>query len=138
MYILFVFFIPSILGLKIIDYFNKGLNLKNTIYAYVYLVFFSFVFNITFSYKLFGVTGDVLQILNYYPMLFVKMALVSIIINIILAIIWLTVQKNMQFKLEVVGINNEKKDKKIVKNNRKSSTKVRKTTIKDSKKNKDK
>ncbi len=128
MYSLFVFFIPSILGVKLIDYFGKGLSLKNTLYTYVYLLTFSFMGNVTVAYKLFEITGDIFQTINSYPMLFVKMALVSIVINVVFAFIWLIVRKNVEFKIEVV--ENEKKNKANTKSSKKASTKVRKSTPK--------
>ena len=76
-------------------------------------------------------------------MLFVQMAIISFIVNVILVFIGLVIQKNVGFKIEVE--KNETKSKTVSDGSKKntemdvkSSKKTRKTTSKAVKKSKDK
>lgn len=106
-------FIPSVLGLKLLDYLNRGLTLKNTIYYYFILVILSNLFNSILCPLVFGIKNNVYDSINYYPSFFGKYVLVSIIINILLAIIIVVLRKS--FKLEIEEKKNEKKSKKTIK-----------------------
>ena len=63
MYSLFAFFIPSIIGVRINNYFNKELKIKNIIYNYITLLLFSFIINVLIMYNLFGIKENVFKVL---------------------------------------------------------------------------
>ena len=142
MYGLFAFFIPSIIGVRVNNYFNKDLKIKNIIYNYITLLFFSFIINVLIMYNLFEVKEDVFSAINSDTILFAEMATISIIVNVILVFIGLVIQKNVMFKIEV---ENETKiktvsnsDNKITSKDNKNIKKTRKSVSKTSKKDKDK
>ncbi len=142
MYSLFAFFIPSIIGVRINNYFNKELKIKNIIYNYITLLLFSFIINVLIMYNLFGIKENVFNVINSDTILFAEMATISIIVNVILVFIGLVIQKNVMFKLEV---ENETKietvsnsDNKTTSKDSKNIKKTRKTVSKTSKKDKDK
>ena len=142
MYSLFAFFIPSIIGVRINNYFNKELKIKNIIYNYITLLLFSFIINVLIMYNLFGIKENVFNVINSDTILFAEMAAISIIVNVILVFIGLVIQKNVLFKIEV---ENETKiktvsnsDNKITSKDSKNIKKTRKTVSKTSKKDKDK
>lgn len=143
MFVLFVFFIPSIIGVRINNYFNKDLKLKNIIYNYTTLLFFSFIVNILIMYNVFGIKEDIFKVFDSDIILFTQMAIISFIVNVILVFIGLVIQKNVDFKIEVE--KNETKAKTVSDNSKKVSAKTikdtkkaRKTTSKTVKKDKDK
>lgn len=131
-----VFFIPSIIGTRIINYFNKDIKIKDILYDYITLFFFSFVINIFIMYNFFEVKKDIFSAFNNDMKLFVWMGLISIIINVILVFIGLVVQKNMVFKIKVESSKNEEKAN--IKNGSKNTTKNKKSISKTTKKNKNK
>ena len=143
MFELFVFFIPSIIGVRINNYFNKDLKIKNIIYNYTTLLFISFIINVLVMYNVFGIKEDIFKVFDSDMMLFVQMAIISFIVNVILVFIGLVIQKNVEFKIEVE--KNETKAKTVSDGSKKntemdvkSSKKTRKTTSKTVKKSKDK
>ena len=143
MYSLFTFFIPSIIGVRINNYFNKDLKAKNMIYSYITLLFFSFILNVLIIYNIFGVKSDVFDVINSDIILFAEMSIISVVINVVLEFVSLAVQKNVSFKIEVE--KNEAKTEAVSNSNNKTITKDskntnrnRKTTSKTAKKNKDK
>ena len=142
MYGLFAFFIPSVIGVRINNYFNKDLKVKNMIYSYITLLLFSFIINVLIMYNLFGIKENVFNVINSDTILFAEMAAISIIVNVILVFIGLVIQKNVMLKIEV---ENETKiktvsnsDNKITSKDSKNIKKARKTASKTSKKDKDK
>lgn len=143
MFELFVFFIPSIIGVRINNYFNKDLKIKNIIYNYTTLLFISFIINVLVMYNVFGIKEDIFKVFDSDMMLFVQMAIISFIVNVILVFIGLVIQKNVGFKIVVE--KNETKAKTVSDGSKKnteldvkSSKKTRKTTSKTVKKSKDK
>lgn len=132
MYALCVFLIPSIIGVRIIDYFNKGLTIKNWIYDYIILFLFSFIINIFIVQNVFGVSENVFMTINSDLMLFEYMTIISVMVNIVLVFIGLFVQRNVSFRLEI------EIDDKLSKKNKKISKKNRTSTSKGIKKSKDK
>lgn len=140
MYSLFTFFIPSIIGVRINNYFNKELKIKNIIYNYITLLLFSFIINVLIMYNLFGIKENVFNVINSDTILFAEVAVISIIVNVILVFIGLVIQKNVMFKIEV---ENETKiktvsnsDNKITSKDSKNIKKTRKTVSKTIKKDK--
>ena len=142
MYSLFAFFIPSIIGVRINNYFNKDLKVKNIIYLYITLLWLSFVINVWIMYNLLGIKKDVFDALNTDLGLFLEISIISIIVNIVLVFIGLAIQKNITFMIEV---KNEAKTKAVTSSDNKNLTKdsknskkSRKTASKAASKNKDK
>ena len=136
MFELFVFFIPSIIGVRINNYFNKDLKIKNIIYNYTTLLFISFIINVLVMYNVFGIKEDIFKVFDSDIILFMQMAIISFIVNVILVFIGLVIQKNVDFKIEVE--KNETKAKTVSAKTIKDTKKARKTTSKTVKKDKDK
>lgn len=118
-YGLMAILLPSVLGVKILDYLNKGLDLKNTVYYYFILVLFSNFFNNIFSYLIFKINENIFYSLCEYPILFSKFILVSIVINILLVFLIIILQKNI--KIDVVTVSKGSKNVKRKTNKKKSS-----------------
>ena len=107
---------PSIIGLKFLDYLIK-LNRKNTIYYFVILLTMSVTINNVISYLLFDVM-DVVYHLSFFPIYLAKYVLISLIVNIVLALILSILIKNVSLKIEVQKVENPKKIKKANKKNK--------------------
>ena len=138
MYSMFALFIPSMIGVRINNYFNKDLKVKNIIYNYITLLFFSFVINAFIMYSLFNVKENIFDAINQNTILFVQCAGISMVVNVILVLIGLVIQKNVQFKVEVEKNEDKAVSGKVKKATSKSNAKSGKTTSKTTKKNKDK
>lgn len=117
MYAIIAILLPSVLGVKILDYFNRGLSLKNTIYYFLILVLVSNFLNNIFAHVMFDVSENVFGALNDFPIFFSKFVLVSIIINLFLVFLIVVLQRSL--KLEIVAAeekhNEKKKTKKTIK-----------------------
>lgn len=137
-YGVFSLFIPSIIGVRILNYFNKDLKIKDIIFDYITLLLFSFIINVIIMYNGFGIEKDIFKALDSNIMLFVWIALISLAINIALALLGVTVQKNIQFKIDVESKTNERKDNKNNEDSVKPIKKNRKTSSKTTKKDKNK
>ena len=116
MFAFIAIFIPSIIGVKIIDYIEKGISLKQSIYHYSILILLSSVFNNLVSYILFHLKSQIIVYLNTLPIYFCKYVIISIVINILLAFIFIIIEKNVSFELEVESINERKSTWKTKKN----------------------
>ena len=110
-YVILALFIPSIIGVRILNYFNKDLKIKDIIFDYITLLLFSFIINIIIIHNGFGIEKDIFKAFDD-NMLFVWMSLISLTVNIVLALFGVTVQKNIQFKIDVESKTNERKDNK--------------------------
>lgn len=137
-YGVFSLFIPSIIGVRILNYFNKDLKIKDIIFDYITLLLFSFIINVIIMYNGFGIEKDIFKAFDSNIMLFVWIALISLAINIALALLGVVVQKNIQFKIDVESKTNERKDNKNNEDSVKPIKKNRKTSSKTTKKDKNK
>ena len=137
-YGVFSLFIPSIIGVRILNYFNKDLKIKDIIFDYITLLLFSFIINVIIMYNGFGIEKDIFKAFDSNIMLFVWVALISLAINIALALLGVVVQKNIQFKIDVESKTNERKDNKNNEDSVKPIKKNRKTSSKTTKKDKNK
>ena len=137
-YGVFSLFIPSIIGVRILNYFNKNLKIKDIIFDYITLLLFSFIINVIIMYNGFGIEKDIFKAFDSNIMLFVWIALISLAINIALALLGVAVQKNIQFKIDVESKTNERKDNKNNEDSVKPIKKNRKTSSKTTKKDKNK
>ena len=142
MFAFLALFIPSIIGIRIIGYFNKDLKIKDIIYDYITLFFFSLIINVIIMYNFFGVKEDIFNALNTDGLWFVWISLISTIINVILCLIGLAVQRNIKFNIEVKNEIKAKtvsnSDDKAIKMDSKDTKKARKTVSKAVKKDKNK
>lgn len=107
-------FLPSVIGVKIMDYLEKGLSLKNIIFYYIILVTVSLGINSVFSYLFFNINSEIVNNLNSLPIFLSKFLLVSIVINIVLSILLCVIKNNFSFNIEVK--KNEKSKKRAKKN----------------------
>lgn len=137
-YGVFSLFIPSIIGVRILNYFNKDLKIKDIIFDYITLLLFSFIINVIIMYNGFGIEKDIFKAFDSNIMLFVWITLISLAINIALALLGVTVQKNIQFKIDVESKTIERKDNKNNEDSVKPIKKNRKTSSKTTKKDKNK
>ena len=137
-YGVFSLFIPGIIGVRVLNYFNKDLKIKYIIFDYITLLLFSFIINVIIMYNGFGIEKDIFKAFDSNIMLFVWIALISLAINIALALLGVTVQKNIQFKIDVESKTNERKDNKNNEDSVKPIKKNRKTSSKTTKKDKNK
>lgn len=137
-YGVFSLFIPSIIGVRILNYFNKDLKIKDIIFDYITLLLFSFIINVIIMYNGFGIEKDIFKAFDSNIMLFVWMSLISLTVNIVLALFGVVVQKNIQFKIDVESKTNEGKNNKNNEDSVKPIKKNRKTSSKTTKKDKNK
>ena len=106
---LFVYLMPSLIGLKIYDTLvEKKIN-KSLWFSYLTMVFFSiFMLMIILAIK----NKFALSLSEYIEenmMFSIKYILMSLVINILLGYVYSLLNKNLSFKLE--RVNNEKEEK---------------------------
>lgn len=101
MFMLIAVLVPSLVGVKILDYLEKGISLKNGIYYFAILLLFSSVIDNILTYLLFNINSDILTYLNTLPIFFCKYILISVVINVLLAIIIFIIKSNVIFEIEV-------------------------------------
>jgi len=119
---LIAIFAPSFLGLKIIDYSEKGLSLKNSIYYFMVILMFTNIITNVITYLCFNISSDMILYLNTLPIFFAKYVITAIIATVLIAIGIIVFKKNISFKIEVVKneeVSGKKrtKEKSIKKNN---------------------
>ena len=122
MFAFIAIFIPSIIGVKIIDYIEKGIDLKKSVYFYSILLVFSAALNNLIANILFHMKSQVLNYLNDLPIYFCKFTTISIVLNIILAFAIIVINKNISFKVELEE-DSEKVSKKNKRNHKKNISK---------------
>lgn len=108
------FFIPSLLGLKLIDILLKE-DKKELIFNYVILLSFSMIINNIISFAIFNIPSNIYYHLKELPIFFSKYMVCSIVINILIAFIIIVVKKNCSLELEIEK-NETKKKRKTTKN----------------------
>ena len=107
-------FVPSIIGLKLVDYYYQGLSNKRCIYYYSFLLLFSLIINSILVNVLFGLDKDMIKYLNFHLVYFAIYSFASIIINIIIAFVIIVVKEKVTITLEVQ--NNDKSIKTVINN----------------------
>ena len=112
-YAFIAIFLPSVLALKLFDYLNKGISLKNSFYYYAVLLLISSFVNNILSYFLFNMSSNIIDSF-IYPIFFSKYILMSIIVNILIMFIIIVLKNNVKFEINVKksGVYNEKNRKK--------------------------
>lgn len=123
MFMLIAVLIPSVVGVKIIDYLVHGLNLKRTIYWFAILLLISTCLNNIIVYLAFGLDSNILSHLNNLPIFFCKYVLISFIINIVMAFGIVVCMKNFSIEIKKETIKEEKSVKKNTKVTKKRNTK---------------
>lgn len=106
---LFVYLMPSLIGLKIYDTLVEKKSNKSLCFSYLTMVFFSnFMLMIILAIK----NKFALSLSEYIEgnmMFSIKYILMSLVINILLGYVYSLLNKNLSFKLE--RVNNEKEEK---------------------------
>ena len=120
MFALIAILIPSLIGLKIIEYFFKEFNLKDYIYYYLVLLLFTSILNCIVAYSIFHLEANIFYHLNWLPIYFCKYSLISIFVNVLFAFFIVVIVKNISCKIEVLKSeknfsSSRKKHKKIFK-----------------------
>ena len=118
MFTIIAVLLPSVLGVKLIDYLYKGLNLKRSLYFFVSLLLISSFINNFLVCVLFKIDSGILVYLNDLPFFFCKYVLISLIINILFALLIVVMMKNVSLEVEVL----DEKDKKVKKTKKNSKS----------------
>ena len=145
MYALIAMLLPSLFGLKVMDYLLKGLKIKNLIFYYGILLLVSQGINNLIVLSFFDIDNSLWSALNEVSTFFSIYILISIVINILLVLMFVILIKNIKLEVEV---KYEEKDKECKTNSperkQKKSSKNKKdrknlfSKIKSFKKNKNK
>ncbi len=113
MYALLAILGPSIIGLKLLDYFKKGLNIKNIIYYYLSLLVLSSACTNIIVYYLLETKKDLFDLLSNSTFFFGQYTLINTLVNIILVLIIYVFIKNVSFDIIVKEVDTgDRKNKK--------------------------
>ena len=126
MYTVIELLLPSLFGLKIMDYLLKGLTVKNIIFYYSILLLLSQAINNIIVVSFFDIDKSLWTSLNEVSMFFSNYVLISIVINILLALIFVILIKNVKLEVEVEYAENSKENKTVLSENNKKKQKNRK------------
>ena len=113
LYAVIAILLPSVFGLKLLDYLKRGISLKNSFYYYMILLLGSSFINNILSYFFFDINSNFID--NFiYPIFFSKYVLMSVFVNTIIVLIIIVLQNNIQLEVKVkkVGDLNGKSKKK--------------------------
>lgn len=102
---LFILFLPSILGLKIINHLNQDKKNKELIIYFLLLVLFSNIVCIGSVVFLNNFDGNLLLYFEEHLKFSFKYMLLSVVINIVLSFVFSLLIKNFSIKLEVKNEN---------------------------------
>lgn len=105
MYSLIAILGPSVIGLKLMDYFKKGLNIKNVIYYYLILLVLSSASTNIIVYYLLSTKGELFDLLNNSVLYFGEYTLINVLVNIIWALIIYILCKNISFDVVVKEVD---------------------------------
>lgn len=108
---LFVYLLPSIIGIKIYNVLTKNNNIKDLIINYLSLVLSSNFILMIILYIKNKFEYNLTEFIETNMLFAIKYILISIIINIILGFIYSIINKNISFKLERIKQNETRKKK---------------------------
>ena len=100
MYALIALLLPSLLGLKVMDYLLKGLTIKNIIFYYCILLLISQGINNLILVSFFDI-DNLWNSLNDVSNFFSIYILISSVINVLLVLIFVVLIKNIKLEVEV-------------------------------------
>ncbi len=101
MYALIAMLLPSLFGLKVMDYLLKGLKIKNLIFYYGILLLMSQGINNLIVLSFFDIDNSLWNALNEVSTFFSIYILISIVINILLVLMFVILIKNIKLEVEV-------------------------------------
>lgn len=108
--------IPSIISVFIYEHVTKKrLNTRDSIFVFLLFVLFNNVIASVVCRLLFNIVESLEIHLSSFPMFAVKYIIISLIISVILPVLYIFLEKNIIFKIEVKKKKNEE-DKKHRKN----------------------
>ncbi len=115
MYTVMATFLPSLVGLKVMDYLLRGLTKKNLIFYYgILLILSQTIVNIIAVNKL-DIEKSLWDSLNMGTEFFSIYVLISIATNLLLAVIFTLIIKNIKIEVEVKYAESNKNKKAPVK-----------------------
>ena len=96
-------FFPSVVGLFILEKILNDYNFKIKDYFYYFIIFslFSNIICLVITRIFFNISSYIVASLESYPIFFVKYVIVSLLINLILAITFSCVHKYVEISIEV-------------------------------------
>ena len=101
MYNLFIFFLPSVLGIKVLKKLNKNDNIKELFLYYLLLVLFSNFICSGIIVLLNNFDGNLVLYAQEHLKFSIKYLILSISINLLLSFIYSILIKNLNVILEV-------------------------------------
>lgn len=105
MYSLFIFFLPSVLGIKILKKLNNNDNIKELIVYYLLLVLFSNFICSSIIVLLNNFDGNLVLYVEEHLKFSLKYLILSTSINVLLSFIYSIFIKNLNVILEVKNEN---------------------------------